>query len=267
MCAAAVIAKRMKVKLTHCWDGGRYDCGNHSRLPRTQNYHDRGFEFFFQPDLIPRHDPSVHERPEICFTEWLDPNNVWTPIRDYGRRKFQTSHTLQQDQLLASPILPKCSILIETSLPFSKANDVELSQTYQALFKPQPRFAALVPALPPNTTALHVRRGDFLWYFGNTNVGDDILMSYVSTFEDPVIIFSDDMGLKRKLEAVIKNPVNVIMPTEGLGDEEIAFVEFLTMASAAQVIGTEGSSFSKEAALFGAKPYYVLNEMVKPMLS
>jgi hypothetical protein len=266
MCAAAVIAKRMKAKLVHCWDGGRYDCGNHSRLPRTQNYHDRGFEFFFQPDPIPRYDPAVHEKPSIAFTEWLDPHNIWTPIRDYGRRTIQPQHSLQQDKLFASPKLPKCSVLIETSLPFSKANDVELSQTYQTLFKPQQRFAELVPTLPSNTTALHVRRGDFLWYFGNANVADDILIRYVSSFEEPVLIFSDDVGLKAKLDAAVRVKPNVTLPSEGLSDEEIAFVEFLTMASAAQVIGTEGSSFSKEAALFGAKPYYVLNEMVKSCL-
>ena len=267
ICAAAVIAKRMDAKITHLWDGGSYNCGKSSYTQtRTQDYHDRGFEFFFQSGLIPRYDPSVHEKPTLCFTEWLDPSVVWTSICDYGRRRIQPEHALQLNELFTAPTLPKCSVLIETSLAFSKANDIELSKTYQELFKPHPRFTALVPTLPPNTTALHVRRGDFLWYFGNTNVADDILIRYVSTFEEPVLIFSDDVGLKNKLEAVVKNKPNVTLPTEGLSNEEIAFVEFLTIASASQVIGTEGSSFSKEAALFGAKPYYVLNEMVKSCL-
>ena len=264
MCSAAIIAKRMKAKLVHCWDGGKYDCGNHSRLPSTQGYHDRGFEFFFKRDYIPRYDPEVYEKPEICFTEWNDPRNIWTPIRDYGRRTINPPYTLQQDQLLASEQLPKCSILLETSIAISKASEIEISQTYQALFKPQDRFTEMVPILPPKTTALHVRRGDFLWYFGSTNVADDILLRYVQSFDDPVLIFSDDAALKEKLQAAVKVQPNVILPTEGLCHEEQAFVEFLTMASAAQVIGTEGSSFSKEASLFGAKPYYSLNEMIKP---
>jgi hypothetical protein len=269
MCAAAIIAKNHKMKLTHCWDGGAYDCGNAYNIPKTQLYHDRGFEFFFKRDYIPRYDPEMHEKPTICFTEWNDPTKAWTQYKNYGRTKINPDQSYHEDEMLkfCMETPPKKSFMIETSNPISKASDIELSQTYQALFKPQDYFRDLVPTLPLNTIAIHVRRGDFLWYFGNTYVNDNILVRFIKTFNDPIIIFSDDAPLKALLANAVINKPNITIPTEGKTDEEIAFLEFLTMASCSKIIGTQGSSFSKEASLFGAKPYYSLNEMIKPFMS
>ena len=141
----------------------------------------------------------------------------------------------------------------------------KLSAIYAEYFVPLQEFQKKVEPIGTVPVGISVRRGEFLHYFRDANVSRDTLLSVLDSLIDKnsYVLFSDDYefrdALVRDLGSLKKKPLYSVptVVTMSIPQQwKRAFVEFLILAfKCERVYGTSLSSFAKEAAIFGSKPY------------
>jgi len=246
LCSACHYAELYTCQLEHLWDGGPFICS----YPHIQQVHNRGFSYFFQPKLSQHLSSSEH--PELCYSEWTPSVNGWWKHQNYGQTRLKCAivkplHTL--------PMPPTNSFLIETTLRILPMTPAESHRIYSLYFTPQERFTCQVPILPESTIGISVRRSEFLHFFPEANVGLEVLHTWLSSFTQPIVLFSEDKAFLRNARTLLVNPVTCTFESYEHVPEDRAFLEFLTLAKCSHIYGTLKSSFAEEAAFFGNIPY------------
>jgi len=256
LCSALVLGEVCGRKVYHTW----YDEALTSRLPRVKDMQQIGFGGLFE-ELVPRW--TGEKVVEQCFSEWL-PGTFWHRSQSSGQQRFAAGVTpvaIGEDacQIIESTVPV---ILLETSLVVKILSSTDwesrMTSAYQRYFSPLPLYRMQVPTVD---VGISVRRGELLQYYPEAR--QDLLA--VAAWLVPLvrdkqaILFSDDVIVRERLRTVLR--LDLSLKESGLQDWERAFVEFLTLATCNEVYGTPASSFAKEAAAFGGKPYIPLREV------
>jgi hypothetical protein len=252
MCAAYFYADKNDCSLNHLWDGGKYTCA----YPHIQLVHDRGFAYFFKEkgEFSEKGDSTDNM---ICYSEWVPSATGWWRHQNYGQQKLKCTTILGCDSI---PSKPDTSFLIETTHRFIPMTSLESYAIYKKYFIPQDKFIKQLNVLPQNTIGISIRRSEFLYFFPEANVGEDVLHKWLKSFRQPIVLFSEDkefLNNARKIMNTIFLCDFEMYPQE---KEDRAFLEFLTLSSCSHVYGTTKSSFAEEAALFGNVPYTAITK-------
>jgi len=236
--SACYLADKLGTEIAHVWIGTAHICA----FPHIQAIHDRSFEYFFHGPMRPYKATIV----DTCYSEWL-PGYYWYPFQNYGQRLLNVQHVRPQSDL------PKAgSFVIETSQAFIPMTPEESYKIYSKYCIPNERFTSQLDPVPSHTVGISIRRNaDFLQYFP----GSPNLEPFVRSLSCPVILFSDDKEFQNEIRRHIRNPVRLGFEDGDRKSEDLAFLEFLTLARCARIYGTKDSSFAFEAALFGSVPY------------
>jgi hypothetical protein len=126
---------------------------------------------------------------------------------------------------------------------------------YKKTFKLNPRWQYIYNNLPSFDYGIAIRRGDFLDYFpGDHHKSIDSICSKISNIEGSKYIVSDDNNYKKE----IKERTQILADFNLDNPLDMAMLDFLILAKCKKVIGTKGSSFAKQASLFGNNNYETL---------
>lgn len=190
---------------------------------------------------------------DVCYTEWL-PGEYWYETQSTAQRSLQCG---EKRRLASSHEIAGCeaeTVLIETSLEFELGSAQKyrvplMANTYHTLFKLNERWNKLYETLPVFDCAVSVRRGDFLSYFPEADIPVRAVAERINKIDGTKIIFSDDIAYQAELRRLTYSFVGV--SDMALMDEHL--VTFFVISKAKRVIGTKGSSFPEQAAIFGGK--------------
>jgi len=270
VCGACIMAEKMDMQIAHCWDGSNYICA----FPHIQKIHNRGFSYFFK-DIIPEFDKinsyninnsiNLNKIIDKCYTEWL-PDSIWYHKQNYGQTRYHITNIDIQENI--PKIISNESFIIETTINLSNATKDEIHKTYMKYFIPNDRFTEYMQKETitnglngsngsNGSIGISIRLGEFLSFFPNSKIDENILVNFIKEIDNPVILFSDDHGFRNMMRQYIKNPIILSFESDTTlsESEDIAFLEFLTLSKCNLIYGTDNSSFAEEAANFGGKEY------------
>lgn len=255
LCSICHYADVHGCEVQHLWDGQPYVCA----YPHIQRVHSRGFSYFFE-DRIPIYKKS-DTSPTICYSEWLPSTTGWWKHQNYGQIKLGCSRIESYKNI---PKSPTQTMLIEISLRIHPMTAKESHAIYKKYFVPREIFVKQVPSLPENTIGISIRRGEFLAFFPGSAVDTKILHTWLKSFTQPVVLFSEDRAFLKDIRATLVHPVVCEFESTVSVPEDRAFLEFLTLSKCSHIYGTQHSSFAEEAALYGHVPYTAItNECLR----
>jgi hypothetical protein len=245
MCAAIKYAQRIGMKLCHVWDGQPFVC----HFPHEQQIQDRGFHYFFDSPLQVYQDDG---RPiATCYTKWF-PGSFWWPSQCYGADRCKS--TIFKDFREIPESAQTESFLIQQTLDVPISNK-EKHEIYCRYFQPTSYFLQQLFPFSTPPIGIHIRKLDFYCYFPDSSVPDEFLSEWLHSFQEPVLLFSDDAEFQTRMRLCLANPVSCTFETESKFPEDLAFLTFLSLSRCSQVYGTKESSFSYEASVYGNVPH------------
>jgi hypothetical protein len=272
MAAAVVLARQTGRRLLHAWAPMAPDDGRPLVAPLQQ----RGYAGLFEasadlPEATKENVPIV----DVCFSEWL-PGDGWHPVQSCAQRRWEVVPFAQR-YVNAADDIARCraeAILLETShavrlspalggCPTDEAWERELTAAYRQ-FAPQRRYLDRVGLAPAADFGVSIRRGDFLQYFPEARQDLGELRRWVVGLAHggSVALHSDDAAVAADFDAALRAAGERPVDCRGLGVGQLeawesGFVVFLYLAlRCAIVCGTPASSFAREAAIFGGRPYF-----------
>jgi hypothetical protein len=164
----------------------------------------------------------------------------------------------------AKPRLDKHTGERKSTVADEKRYERKFSRVYRKYFAPLQEFTDMMETLTSVPLGFHIRRGDRLLHVPEADIKVDALVTTLSPIigTQKCVICSDDRVYRDTLvtqlhKTVYEEPVKLAanIPQQW----KSAFIEFLTLALKCDVVyGTGLSSFSREAASFGGKPFVPL---------
>lgn len=205
---------------------------------------------------------------DVCFTEWM-PDDGWYKEQSTAQSHLIFDHRIKSKRAEpfqdASEIASSSAdiILVETSLELrlphmESFQEMLMSQIYQENFQPAGRWKEMLESLPVIENGVSIRRGNLMKYYPEADISVEKMCEKISLLNGPKIIFSDDSEYLEKIRTKSNCPLNIDGLTKILSPVEFSFVQFLFLAKCKNVFGTKNSSFPKQAAIFGGRPYYSL---------
>ena len=266
ICSAILIARLSNRKLYHSWSKER---SHEADISIIQHMRESTLATFFTEDLVvPFCETDATTAVDEVFSEW-GPGEYWYPMQSSAIRRCCWSSELNVERSNADAILDSQAdnILLETSLclkpTFMTESEFELalSDIYVNHFKPLPTFQGAVERFTQNKTyvGVHIRRTDHLQHIREANISvknwAKIIRQRVRT-DEAIYICSDDKPFAKAVTRLLTEYKILRVEEVFSEDPKInAYLEFLCLSKASRIYGTVGSSFSREAALFGGRGF------------
>lgn len=222
-------------------------------------------DYLFDMDIPPYDGDAV----DVCYTEWL-PGEYWWDQQSTAQQKL---HCGEVNRIIPLEEIGKDSsdvILIETSFPLyppeigasypeelrwslgSAGPDTIQMQGYRTL-KLNQRWSAVRANLAEYDWGITVRRGDFIAYHPEADRSVDQICELVERHSrggGTKIVFSDDIPYRE----LLRYRLSAYGGIAATGLDSI-ITEFLALSRCRTIIATAGSSFGKQASLFGGTQY------------
>lgn len=267
ICAAMLLGRLSGRQVLHNWAA---EPGFPGEDPPVARMRPRTLEDFFQPDAaIPYIELGREAAVDAVFSEWGE-GECWYERQSSAIRRSGFAGGIRVERECADPILdsPAETVLLETSLAMKPSFlsqtefDRELASIYRRHFRPLARFDEMSRRFLPadGFVGLHIRRTDHLQYVAAARIDLADWQAVIGKEIDPsepLFVFSDDMAFKRRLERKLPHRCLDAGDSGATSATDQAFAEFLALARASRIYGTAGSSFSREAALFGNTGFFV----------
>lgn len=197
---------------------------------------------------------------DLCLTEWL-PGDSWYREQSTAQSALRcksTQRLINTAQIVHSAeenILIECSQLLHVSF------DIELwfvlmTEIYKKFFPLNTRFSDIMRSVPCFDCGMAVRRTDFSQYFPNSVVDLHVALDEIKKISGSKIIFSDDISFQAELRREAQCPLGI---GDGMTKIDADLATFFTLSKCRRVIGTLGSSFSQQAAIYGGATYVPLS--------
>jgi len=272
MAAAIIIAEQTNRRLYHAWTPSTPT----DARPHVAPLQNLGFEHFFKfSEHIRPADKIQFPIIDMCFSEWL-PNDGWYAAQSTAQSQWECIPLAKRFFQEIDPLATSRAevILLETShatrLSPSMGGYTSEQEWLSAMHKaythltPKQPYLNLLSNYETVDIGIHIRRGDMLQFFAESrqNLSDLLNWAFALSQHYTIAIFTDDNNLKQiftqtisKHGGRIRNPA---WPESiQIAEWELGFVEFLYLALKCKIVcGTPASSFSKEAAIYGNKPYF-----------
>ncbi|CAH6420323.1 Hypothetical protein UVM_LOCUS117 [uncultured virus] len=302
LCSGVVLARLLGRRPMYYWPGGEPSLPNDPA--HVVDMRRCGWSVFFalppEDERFSAATPDNVPAVDGLLSEWL-PGERWYPHQCSAAKAWPSAPLLGRlgtnaDLLFAKPYCDLEVLMVETSLQLtttvSKGADVSwwearMGEVYRELFLPQPRFRELLSAVPTVDVAVHVRRGDLLWYFEKARQSAQDIVDWLRPriraagrdATTTMFLFSDDDAFRERIREELSARCNdgqqqhglltIVNPSEAAGENddrkgwldltahERAFAEFLCMATrvSGTVFGTPCSSFAQQAAICGSRRF------------
>jgi len=237
MAGARYIAKELGRELYHYWvrDDRR------SKVNHVNDMKDSGFDYFFR---------GIEEwrggYADVCYTEWMN-GDYWYYEQSTGQSKLSVSTIRRQVGIEELKKDDSEVMLLEVSdlglgdkVLVSGYRGLDLSDCWKGVLDNLVRY----------DYGIAIRRGNFLGYHPEEDIGLEEMERRLSVYGGSKVIFSDDIGYRDEL----RRRVGCMGDVGGEGLENY-WLQFLLLSRSGCVLGTRGSSFGKQAALFGGVRY------------
>ena len=190
------------------------------------------------------------------FTDLFDLSGTPLPARVYVHEMLQagyTQHTVETEEQWDSVKDVKTVIYTKSGARFHKANDARFVAHLQSL-KPQAALAAAVTTAfveATNIVGVHLRRTEY-----TAAAPTSAFVAAMNAFDASTKFFvASDSDIDRlTLEAAFPGRIITVAKTLARGNKEgmeDALKDFVGLSKCSEVLGSEGSSFSEMAALYG----------------
>lgn len=248
MCSAKIVADICGRDLYHYWVEDEHKSG----LEHVNQV--KGIDPSFIFDLqIPKWEG---DSPDICFTEWTF-NEHWYSEQSTAIRKLKPKVIKKFTSIEEILNCEDEVILIETSHELRIPSidwkfESMMSMIYQKTFLLNDRWASIYENIPFFDYGISIRRGDFLHFFPETNQPIDYIQSLIDSLKGSKYITSDDLSYKQELQSKCSIALDCIKMDSGI---EQTILQFLVLSKSKNVLGTQKSSFPKQAALFRGSKY------------
>ena len=195
---------------------------------------------------------------DIIFSEW-DQNDFWHKQQStaYNNLKFRNFRKyISIDEIINSE---DDIVVVETSLELFPDNiniptSTIMSAIYCNYFKLSQKWNNFISNIPVFDIGFSIRRGNFLHYNPKSEISLENAMARINSTPGTKIIFSDDHEYVSRLRKMTGAVMDIDMSiTQGTVDHY--FSQFLILSRCLKVIGTQGSSFPEQAAIFGNVPF------------
>jgi hypothetical protein len=248
MVSAIYLAEKLNMNIEHLWIGTPYRCAYGQHI---QYIHDKSFEYFFKPSIKCCDYIKMSAHVNRVYTEWMPSTrpNAWYNFQSYGQKLLQPT-ILSKLDLVHEEMDASENFLIETTyINNLKITKADKHQIYSKYFVPKDDFLNKIGQIDANTVGISIENGDY-------NIEEGKIGKWLSTIDNPVILFSDDEKLAEKLRPHLKKSVEPIF--ESMSQNDNLFLQFLLLSKCSKVYGTNSSSFCEEAANFGDTTYIPL---------
>lgn len=264
--SAIVLAKQCGRKIYHAW-APMTPNENRPLIAPLQKYGYGGF--FEQNDNIPLATKELFPYIDVCFSEWSK-NDYWYKFQSAAQERFPVIKSIKESNP-AKDIYNSMAdtILVETSLSMrlderhggcdtDRKFNKELNKAYNILV-PKKKYIRLLDQFKSVDMGISIRRKDLLNYFMEANQDLDRIREWILYISNgkKVSVFSDDTEVRRNMEDAIPDYNHAVSKMLGsLPSHESSFMQFLYLAQKCNAVyGTPASSFAREAAIFGGRPY------------
>jgi hypothetical protein len=251
LCSAKVFGDRLGRKVLHYW----VEDPHMAHLSHINDMKRITPSYIFDLDI----PLFVGERVDVCFTEWL-PGDFWYESQSTAQQRLPCAGIRRAADIGEITTCEEEIILVETSHALKPAQDDALwnammTDVYKRHFRLNPRWAKLYDSLPSFDFGVHIRRGDFIEYYPDSDIDPATVRSIVGKCDGITVIFSDDRNFLFELRKTMQCPFGIAEEESGLSGPDVYIAQFLALSKCRKVIGTQGSSFSEQAALFGGVDY------------
>lgn len=265
--SAIVLAKQCGRKIYHAW-APMTPNENRSMIVPFQKYGYGGF--FEQNENLPLATRELFPYIDVCFSEWSK-QDFWYKYQSDAQEKFAVIKTYKESNPARDIYNSEAdTILIESSLSIRLdeqyngcATDMEfINELHKAynLLNPHKKYLRLLDQFKSVDMGISIRRGDLLNYFKGADQDLSRIREWILYISKgkKVSIFSDDSEVRRMMEDIIPDYNHAVGKLIGsLPSHESAFIQFLYLSQKCNVIyGTPTSSFAREGAIFGGRPYH-----------
>jgi len=197
--------------------------------------------------------------PDIAFSEWI-PGNYWYHEQSTAIRKLNPKRVEILDNIKKVIECEDDVILIETSIELKidrleTVYDNLMSDTYTKFFSLNKKWEEVYENIPVFDWGISIRKGDFVQLYPEADTSEIQAINRINSLHGSKFITSDDINFINSVRTVTFNWICTI---PNLKPIEQTVYQFLTISKCKSVMGTRGSSFSRQAALFGNKKYVEL---------
>ena len=253
MVSAIYLAEKLNMNIEHLWVGTQHKCA----FKHIQDIHDKSFEHFFKESIKRCDYNTMVKHVNKTYTEWMPNSNphAWHNFQSYGQKLLETS-VLSNLDLVNEQMNNSENFLIETTyINNLKITDKEINHIYAKYFIPRDEFTNKLNNVEINTIGISIRKGDFESYFPDSVIENSVMVKWLKSLDNPVLLFSDDDNYAEEMRKYLKNPIRPMLE----GDDTF-FLSFLLLSKCSKIYGTLSSSFSEEASKFGGVEYVALTK-------
>jgi hypothetical protein len=195
-------------------------------------------------------------QPDVAFSEW-SPETGWfreqcTGIKHLKPKRIEVIQNIEQ--------IIECKeevILIETSQilmidRFETEWERLMTQAYELYFGLNPRWKSIAENIPVFDYGISIRKGDFIQFYPETDVPLDAAIRLLNGLSGSKFVTCDDVQFLKELKKHCNIHIGI---DEGPNQLDNSIIQFITLSKSKHVLGTKGSSFAKQASLFGNCKY------------
>jgi len=284
---AIVVGAHLGRRVVHCWNHDllKDHLTHESSAPSAREMAAISLHDVFDISDLDVVDPAMTGKVDLCLSEWL-PGQYWYGAQSAGQRRLRVTNIEAHGNDITGALMRNdetAVILLETShalqRPASMTEEqweTALHEAYHAHFCPKQEYHEVISQVPEYASGVSVRRGDLLQYFPEARQSLLELGVWLTKLPAPVLLFSDDPSARNFLQQFLKGePHDGIARLQNLADPhnslqrrraterqppwlpwQQGLLEFLCLAMRCdKVFGTPASSFGREAARFGNRPF------------
>lgn len=264
--SALLLARLSGRRLHHCWMEETPQATDIEiiRAMRTSSWD----TFFVEDTAIPFHAVDATTAMDQVFSEW-GPGEFWYSAQSSAIQRCRWNGIVHIERTSADALLRSeaGTVLLETSLSLKPSCltpaefEDALSAIYHKHFRPLPQFQDVVENFQRHGpyVGVHIRRRDHLRHVPAADISvaswESLIRLKISSSEALYISSDDEVFVEVLAARLTDYEIVPVDQTFSHTPRLQAFIEFLCLSKATRVYGTVGSSFSREAARFGAVPF------------
>lgn len=253
LCSGILLGKFLNREVYHYWVS---DFPN-SNIGYINELKSINFDYIFEP-IIPIWDGS---HINLCLSEWL-PGDGWYYSQSTAQSRLQFDRVVKLSSIEDIINCEEESILLETSLIYKIGSIIDfwdhlMIDVYKKNFTIKKKWLDIIDNIPSYKNGIWIRRGDFLSHFSEANIEYNFLIDYINNISGSKIILSDDKEYRDRVRASTSSLSDYLE----MSNVDKSIVDFFILSRSDNVYGTTLSSFAKQAALFGNKPYFEIKQI------
>jgi len=261
--ASIYLSEKLNMDIEHLWIGTSYICANKN----IQNIHDKSFDYYFKNNVKKCNYNNWINKINTVYTEWQPDNKGWYNVQSYGQKLLKINNFKEIEKINLNMNSSE-SFLIESShLSHLNISTKDKTRIYQKYIIPNDIFLnklekKLLLFNNESIIGISIRKGDFIYYFHETQISDDIIENWIKTLPNKIYFCSDDKLYQKEMRKKIPNHISFNcqeMESQDL-DENQDFFDFILLSKCCKIYGTHKSSFCEEAAYLGGIEYNILNK-------